>query len=619
MSNRANTPMSARRLLRLASLAVLIVLGLFLLSLASMFRGVLWSYVKLWIPEWVSAVLERIAWLLVVAVLSVPLTLKPRRIAGIIVPPGFWDRLDGSAGWVLRGRLAIALAVVCVLLLVTWVPHYLTWPWWADTDYFAVSAQAWASGILPYRDLFDFNFPGPTYVHWVIGKTCGWGHTVPYNALDAFLLIAFGVGLAVWSRDRFGSTVPGLVGYLAVLCYYLELDYSLVAQRDWHATLLVALGLFALEARRDRVGLVMSGLTFAFALTIRPHPIVFLPAVLSAIDENARQADEPWSRTIKAIAIWSGVVMLGMLAGAAPVVLAGVGDDFVRWSRLAWFGGDYNRVASRNFAGVLLSQLGRWQTDALLIALAALMCAKSPGRRAARTWLLALVSVLFYRPLSPVLHAYLDEPLMLVASVALAIPAGWVVTSPRLRPMVRVLAIAWLVSQAFTRVPLYCRGEGSVRAIGDLVRGRSPMLSPPGCESFLDSRRSRLGVGWVNYSELLAYLRTNTRRQTFVGNFVRDHPFPTINGPVGRLPLFPSPGGVLWLRFAAPGLERPFADALTRRQDAVVVWTPNLETWEDTLRLKSLEQIIRREYKPEAKFGGMEVWRRKEQTRDRGP
>src|SRR5437868_1335449 len=89
-------------------------------------------------------------------------------------------------------RLArlLRLAPLCVVLLTTWVPHSLTWPWWADTDQFAVSAQAWDAGILPYRDLDDFDFPGPIYVHWVLGKTLGWGRTAPFYAFDAALLAA---------------------------------------------------------------------------------------------------------------------------------------------------------------------------------------------------------------------------------------------------------------------------------------------------------------------------------------------------------------------------------------------------------------------------------------------
>ena len=53
----------------------------------------------------------------------------------------------------------------------------------------------------------------------------------------------FGVVLAIWSRRVLGAFLPGLVAYGAFLGYYLNLDYSVVAQRDWHGPVLAVLGL----------------------------------------------------------------------------------------------------------------------------------------------------------------------------------------------------------------------------------------------------------------------------------------------------------------------------------------------------------------------------------------
>ena len=556
-------------------------------------------------------VFENLGWFFAFAAISLPLTLRPGRIGPVAVPPGFWECLDGAASRVLRKHLGLALGVAAGLLLASWVPHFLTWPWWADTEYFAVIAQSWDSGILPYRDLYDFNFPGPTYLHWVFGKAFGWGHELPFNVFDVVLLVLLGVALAVWSRDRFGGAVPGLIGYLAVLGHYCNLDYTQVAQRDWHATLLSVLALLALEARRGRVGLIVSGLAYAAALAFRPYPVLFLPAMLSAVDENARELGEPRPRASRAVAAWSGVVALGLLAAAAPVVLAWVADDFLRWFKVAWYGGGYHGAERRSLPGEVLDQLRHWETFAALGAVAVLAVVGDSPRRVARTWSLAFLGVLLYRPLSPVSHDYLGHPLILIRSVAFAVAAGWALRSSRFVPSVRLLAFALLMTLALPGVPRYCLPAASVRAAADLARGTVPRLPPPGCDRQIRSGSIGCRYSWKDYRAVLDHLRRETSPRTLVANVLRGHPFPALNGPVGRLTPFPTPGGILWLRGVDPGLEVEFADALVRSRDAVVVWDPDLQPGEPKLRLLRLEQTIRRHYQPEIRFGNIEVWRRK--------
>src|SRR5262249_14802844 len=147
-------------------------------------------------------------------------------------------------------------------------------PWWADPDAFAVLAQAWEDGRRPYRDLEAFNFPGPIYLMWVLGRVFGWGRTVPFYAVDAGLVVILGLALIVWSRRRFATFLPGLVGYTAFLGSYLDLDYSQVAQRDWHAPLFVVLGLLVAEGWPGRGGRLVSAVSATAAVTFRPHVVL---------------------------------------------------------------------------------------------------------------------------------------------------------------------------------------------------------------------------------------------------------------------------------------------------------------------------------------------------------
>src|SRR5580693_8710974 len=43
-------------------------------------------------------------------------------------------RLERFSDWALEGGLAGALGLLCVGLLLGWIPHYLTWPWSRDPE-----------------------------------------------------------------------------------------------------------------------------------------------------------------------------------------------------------------------------------------------------------------------------------------------------------------------------------------------------------------------------------------------------------------------------------------------------------------------------------------------------
>ena len=187
---------------------------------------------------------------------------------------------DRLAERLLAWPLTVLVGLICLMQLLTWVPHYLTWPLWADHDVFATIARGWEAGVLPYRDLYCNQFPGALYLFWILGRIAGWGHSWPIYAFDAAAMLGLGLGLVVWSRRFFGRALPGLVGYLAFLSYYLSLDYMMAAQRDWHSALLAVLGILVLQTSPGRIlGPAVSGAAMSMALCFRPHAAVFLPAV----------------------------------------------------------------------------------------------------------------------------------------------------------------------------------------------------------------------------------------------------------------------------------------------------------------------------------------------------
>ncbi|HEV3163816.1 MAG TPA: hypothetical protein VGZ22_07230, partial [Isosphaeraceae bacterium] len=332
------------------------------------------------------------------------------------------SRLDSLAAWILRGPLSVAVVLLAAMQLVTWVPHYLTWPWFADHDVFATAAQAWDAGQKPYRDVYGNNFPGTIYLFWILGKLFGWGKTSTLFAADSALVVAFGTLMLAWSRRRFGRILPGAIGFLTFLGYYLGLDYSQVAQRDWHGPCFAVVAVLIAQAWPGRIGRLTSALAMATALVIRPQPVLLLPALVLALADGSTDRRDGPAKVLLSGLEWGVVCAIFLALAFAPLVWAGVLPDFVRGVRLAAYGGNYNKASAASFLKESLIQIAPLRIVAVLAAIGLLMGrAGRSDRRAAITWLVALAGVLLYKPISPLPHAYLNHPLMLVWSVSVAV------------------------------------------------------------------------------------------------------------------------------------------------------------------------------------------------------
>ena len=231
--------------------------------------------------------------------------------------------------------------LLCVYQLLAWFPHYLTWPWWTDHDVFATAARAWDAGILPYRDFHLNNFPGTIYLFWFLGKAFGWTATPALYAFDSALVVAFGLLLCVWSRVQFGRLVPGLAGFALFLSYYLSLNYSLTAQRDWHAAFLAAAALMALQTW-PRGGWIAASVCTAVAFSIRPQVLVFAPALVLALEQQVRHPGDSWRRAVRRTLAFALCTAVGLAVLFLPLVRAGVFNDFLLALRTLRPGGGYS-------------------------------------------------------------------------------------------------------------------------------------------------------------------------------------------------------------------------------------------------------------------------------------
>lgn len=515
-------------------------------------------------------------------------------------------RVETACAAILRRPLPAALAALCLIQLAAWLPGYLTWPWWADHDVFATMARAWQAGIRPYRDFQGNNFPATTYVFWLLGVTCGWGRTAPFWAFDAALVLAFGGLLLAWSRRRLGGMLPGLVGYALFLGYYLSLDYSQAAQRDWHAPFFAIAGLLIVQTWPGHAGRIAAGLAAAVALSFRPQAVLFLPGLILAVIGS--ETDRSSGRSAAAAAIeWALSLVAGLLLLFAPLVLQGLIPDFLRGLRAVGYGGGYNRVGPASFVRETLRQLGSFKMVSVPVVLALLWpAADQAARRLAWPWVATFAGVLLYRPISPVPHAYLAHPLTVVWSVAAALLAWRLLRDGRLTPSMRLAMLSLLLGLGVTAKPRFSTPNGCGQALADLWNGRDPGPSPPGYATNPEVR-SAARYDWNDYRELLGYLRDELPPDTTVANALAF--VPALAGPAGRLPAFPAES-IAWLTVVHREDEERFAESLRTDPRAVVVWSPS-ETDDPSLpHLDQLTRVIRDNFQPHRRFGSIEVWTR---------
>jgi hypothetical protein len=524
------------------------------------------------------------------------------------------DRLSGLASWWLSGPLTILVGLVTLTILACWVPHYLTWPWWTDLDVFAYLALAWDSGLAPYRDVHSFNFPGQLYLFWILGKVVGWGRTLPIYAVDVTMLLALGALLLCWSRRLFRAFLPGLLGYYTFVYYYLNVGLEGVAQRDWHLAFLAVSGLLAIQIWPGRLGRILSALSLALGLAYRPYAVLFLPpAILEVVGDPG--PDPSVRGRMRALAEW-GITLIGFTVLAyLPLILQGLFDDFLRGFVFVSPAGSYHHRSPANRLAGLMQQLS---TTTAAVPLAILLLLPRSGHatvRRATTWLVALGMSLLYSPIAPIPHEYLQHPRHLVLAVNIAVLAHLILSAPAVRSAYR-LAFLLVLMSPFIAKPRYCSVRATAERLPCLVRGQWPTAMPP----VLDPSQAE---DWSNYSEMIDYLRRSTEKSMRIADLRLG--VEPVHGIVNRLSPFPvDTPSLIWIRHfegkpVPLGTEREYIACLERTPSSVVLWEPSKSLkgkhysilGEEPFEYRELAATIRRLYEPEARFGPIEVWRRR--------
>src|SRR5215472_10534013 len=211
----------------------------------------------------------------------------------------------------LRDGLVVLLAGLA-LAATTGIALWLTvgslgWPLVHDGPLMHYVAQRILAGAVPYRDLFDMNFPGVYLVHLAALRLLGPGDGA-FRAFDLGLLTLACAG-AAYALRPFGAWAGGVVASLFWLYHVAggawrtgQRDLVLCVPLSWMLASAVA---FAGSARPG--ALAAAGLALGVAVWIKPYAVLWSPLLLPLA----------WAARRRARAL--GLLAVAVAAPAVPV------------------------------------------------------------------------------------------------------------------------------------------------------------------------------------------------------------------------------------------------------------------------------------------------------------
>lgn len=196
------------------------------------------------------------------------------------------------------------------------------WPLIHDVPIMHYIAWRIGEGAVPYRDLFDMNFPGVYLLHRAVLGLGGPGD-LAWRVFDLAWLAATGLALAAFAVPWGGVAAAG--GALLFALYHLAGGAWQAGQRDF------LLGLFLLGGAlgvtrwveghgRSRRPLLAGGLALGMGITIKPHAAAYAALLGALVAVGAWRAGRG---PLGPIAFYGAAVVLPLLGVAAWVAALG--------------------------------------------------------------------------------------------------------------------------------------------------------------------------------------------------------------------------------------------------------------------------------------------------------
>jgi hypothetical protein len=195
------------------------------------------------------------------------------------------------------------------------------WPLIHDAPLMHYIAWRISEGAVPYRDVFDMNFPGVYLLHLLALKLFGVGDT-GWRAFDLAWLAATSLAAAALAVawGRLAAAGAGL--FFAT--YHLAGGAWQTGQRDFLLCpflLLAALGVARWAERPgQRASLAWGGLALGAGITVKPHAGLLAAALLALVAVVARGAERPLTAPV---AVFAAAILVPPLAVVAWLAAAG--------------------------------------------------------------------------------------------------------------------------------------------------------------------------------------------------------------------------------------------------------------------------------------------------------
>jgi hypothetical protein len=232
--------------------------------------------------------------------------------------PGLGPRRPGRA---FAGALVV-LGLAALTGTLAWRSR--GWPLIHDAPLMHYIAWRIGEGAVPYRDLFDMNFPGVYLVHVLALRLFGAGDG-GWRAFDLAWLAAASLAAAALAAPWGRLAAAGAGLFFAA--YHLAAGAWQTGQRDFLLCpflLLAALGVARWAERPgERTSLAWGGLALGAGITVKPHAGLFAAALLVLVAVVARGGERPVAAPVAVFAAALAAPALAVVvwlaaAGALP-------------------------------------------------------------------------------------------------------------------------------------------------------------------------------------------------------------------------------------------------------------------------------------------------------------
>ena len=212
----------------------------------------------------------------------------------------------------------MVLALAALVGLLAWRSR--GWPLIHDAPLMHYIARRIAEGAVPYRDLFDMNFPGVYLLHLAVLTVFGAGDA-GWRAFDLTWLAATSLAAAALAAPWGRLAAAGAGLFFAA--YHLAAGAWQTGQRDFLLCPFLLLAALAVARWAERPGdgasLAWGGLALGAGITIKPHAGLFAAMLLILVAVVMRRRSRPLAIPIAIFAagivvpplvvvVWLGVV-----------------------------------------------------------------------------------------------------------------------------------------------------------------------------------------------------------------------------------------------------------------------------------------------------------------------